>query len=137
MQTLGLIDWVALQRQRKWKWAKKLATSCLNSWAIKALTWDPSIDPKEPYKGRETGRPKTRWTDDINNYIKRITSTTTNTTTTTTATWVQWNDESLWQQLEAGYVYNHNNDEYDHENDNCNNPEPRLPTRTNEPRQQG
>lgn len=46
MKTMGLEDWVAIQRRRKWRWARRVATESLNKWTLKALTWDPTLDAR-------------------------------------------------------------------------------------------
>ena len=64
MQNLQMRDWVHLQRQRKWRWAGKIATMGHDCWIIRALTWDPSPQ-MSVFKNRNIGRPKMRWTDDM------------------------------------------------------------------------
>ena len=43
MKRLNLEDWVTLQRRRKWRWARKLATKSEFNWETAALHWDPTI----------------------------------------------------------------------------------------------
>lgn len=38
VQNLQMRDWVHLQRQRKWRWAGKMATKGHDCWIIRALT---------------------------------------------------------------------------------------------------
>ena len=43
----------------------------LLDWARTALLWDPTLDTRLHTRRRQ-GRPKTRWTDDIRNYVLSI-----------------------------------------------------------------
>ena len=65
-----------MQKRRKWRWAGKLARCDDADWMLMAIRWDPILDPDYNAR-RKTGRPKTRWTDDIYDYIQRTTSTST------------------------------------------------------------
>jgi len=70
MKKLKLDDWVTIQRRRKWRWAHKLATNTNDTWTTTALQWDPTLDNQLKPR-RRAGRPKTRWTDDIREYIQQ------------------------------------------------------------------
>ena len=50
----------------------RLATIETDAWTTQALRWDPTLDTQHNTRRRQ-GRPKTRWTDDIYNYIRRTT----------------------------------------------------------------
>ena len=128
MKKLKLDDWVTQQRRRKWRWAHKLATSEEFNWATATLHWDPTLNSKlTPH--RRTGRPKTRWADDICKFVSQLlhpttTCTTTNNdtidTTTTddgeddnhdpppqpdNTTWLQHaHNKTLWEREENRYV---------------------------------
>ena len=56
----GMSDWVCLQRRMKWRLAGKLANSEDGRWSRKILDWRP-----RNYGLRFLGKPKTRWTDQI------------------------------------------------------------------------
>ena len=58
----GSCDWVALQRQRKWKFAGKVAADCDQRWDHKLLTWKPWF---RVHAARRVGRPTKRWEEDI------------------------------------------------------------------------
>ena len=75
MKKLHLEDWVAMQRRRKWRWAKKVATDTTTTWTTTALHWVPTLDPQLCPR-RQTGWPKLRWSDDINNYLHQLQLTT-------------------------------------------------------------
>ena len=65
MTQFNVQDWVEEQRRRKWKWAKKVACRSDERWTHEIAKWDP-----EEVKIR--GRPKTRWSDEINTYLTRV-----------------------------------------------------------------
>ena len=71
---LGLEDWISIQRRYKWRWAQKVATDTHGKWTAKVLTWDPTLDVRCTAK-RRPGRPQTRWTDDIAEYIANVSHT--------------------------------------------------------------
>ena len=64
---LKVADWVSMQRQRKWKWARKVIISD-SSWAARALLWNPEVDIDCDAR-RRPGRPKKRWSDDMRDSI--------------------------------------------------------------------
>ena len=70
MRKLKLDDWIATQRRRKWRWVRKLAKTADADWMVMAMRWDPTIDSKLNAR-RRPGRPKTRWIDDIANYMRQ------------------------------------------------------------------
>ena len=70
MQSLGMEDWVSIQRRRKWRWAHQVATDTRNKWTLKAAMWDPTLDATCNPR-RRPGRPVTRWTDDIIAHLAR------------------------------------------------------------------
>ena len=54
-------DWVTTYRKRKFMWAQELATNGQQTWAYKALMWQPD----EITHRRRQARPKQRWIDNI------------------------------------------------------------------------
>ena len=70
MRKLKIDDWITTARRRKWKWAHKLATAGNNTWTTKALRCEPTVDEQLNAR-RRTGRPKTRWCDDIRKYVQQ------------------------------------------------------------------
>ena len=56
---LGIQDWISIHRQRKSKFANKVATD-KHKWSHKALHWDPSTQTHHNPR-RRRGHPKTRW----------------------------------------------------------------------------
>ena len=55
----------------KWKLALRIATSPSERWLKKAAEWNPELSSK--YKtNRAIGRPRKKWEDDINDFLKQI-----------------------------------------------------------------
>ena len=71
MKKAGLEDWTVMQKRRKWRWAQKLATNTATTWTTIALESDPTQNTQQHTK-RQTGRPRLRWTDDINQYLRSL-----------------------------------------------------------------
>ena len=67
LKSMGVDDWVADQRRRKWRWAAKTATDTVPKWNVKALLWKPELDSRYNAR-RRPGRPMTRWTDDLTKF---------------------------------------------------------------------
>jgi len=59
----NMSDWVSMQRRMKWRLAGKLANSQDGRWSRKVLDWRPGN-----HGLRFPGRPKTRWTDQIESF---------------------------------------------------------------------
>ena len=54
----------------KWKLALRIATSPSERWLKKAAEWNPELSSR--YRSnRAIGRPKKRWEDDINDFLKQ------------------------------------------------------------------
>ena len=54
----------------KWKLALRIATSPSERWLKKAAEWNPDLSSR--YKtNRAVGRPRKRWEDDINDFLKQ------------------------------------------------------------------
>jgi len=70
MITLGIEDWVTIQRRRKWRWASRVALATDDKWITKAIEWDPLLDSRQNPRRRQ-GRPQKRWTDDIAEHVRQ------------------------------------------------------------------
>ena len=109
MKNLKLDDWVTMQRRRKWRWAHKLANATVDTWATTTLLWDPR-QHTEHHPRRQTGRPKLRWTDDINSYLRQSHHNSYNAQVdepriNNDYLWMETaKDTKLWSQLEENYV---------------------------------
>ena len=58
----NMSDWIEDHRRRKWCFAGKQARADDGRWSQKALQWKPIG------YGRNPGRPRTRWTDEIDRF---------------------------------------------------------------------
>ena len=55
----------------KWKLALRIATSPSERWLKKAAEWNPDLSSR--YRtNRAIGRPRKRWDDDINDFLKQV-----------------------------------------------------------------
>ena len=55
----------------KWRLALRIATSPSERWLMKAAEWNPELSSK--YRtNRAIGRPRKRWEDDINGFLKQV-----------------------------------------------------------------
>ena len=62
--------WNKTHRKMKWKLALRIATSPSERWLKKAAAWNPELSSR--YRtNRAIGRPKKRWEDDINDFLKQ------------------------------------------------------------------
>ena len=62
--------WNRTHKKMKWKLASRIATSPSERWVKKAAEWNPEMSSK--YRtSRMIGRPKKRWEDDINDFLKQ------------------------------------------------------------------
>ena len=58
-------------QKMKWKLALRIATSPSERWLKKAAEWNPDLSSR--YKtNRAIGRPRKRWEDDINDFLKQV-----------------------------------------------------------------
>ena len=54
----------------KWKLALRIATSPSERWLKKAAEWNPELSSRYR-RNRAIGRPRKRWEDDINEFLKQ------------------------------------------------------------------
>ena len=58
-------------QKMKWRLALRIATSPSERWVMKAAEWNPELSSK--YRtNRAIGRPRKRWEDDINEFLKLV-----------------------------------------------------------------
>ena len=102
MRKLGIEEWVAIQRRRKWRFARQVALDKQGKWSLKAMMWDPLSDPRFNPR-RRTGRPRTRWTQDICNHIRQHRRDQSH-DDSPTLLFELAQDKMLWDQLEEQFV---------------------------------
>ena len=101
--------WTLTQRKIKWRLAMRIATSQKERWLIKAAEWNPELSSK--YRtNRSIGRPRKRWEDDINEFLKQIEDETENMTESSNHINKNWintaKDCGRWTLLEENYIKN-------------------------------
>ena len=93
----------------KWRLAKRIATSPNERWLIKAAEWNPELSSKY-WTNRSTGRPRKKWEDDINEFLKQIEDETENLTESSNHINKNWintaKDRGRWTLLEENYTKN-------------------------------
>ena len=57
-------------QKMKWKLALRFATSPSERWLKKAAEWSPDLSSRKK-TNRAIGRPRKRWEDDINDFLKQ------------------------------------------------------------------
>ena len=91
----------------KWRLALRRATSPSERWLMKAAEWNPELSSK--YKtNRAIVRPRKRWEDDINEFLKFVEDETENYTESSSQinkTWINTaKDRGRWTLLEENYT---------------------------------
>ena len=63
--------WDKTHKKMKWRLAMRIATSPSGRWLIEASEWNPEFSSK--YRtNRAIGRPRKRWEDDMNEFLKFV-----------------------------------------------------------------
>ena len=94
-KTAGLQEWLTTWRTKQWRWARKVVTKDCTKWSNLALQWCPLLHASKSSR-RQQGRPKKRWTDDIQRYLDDLGIT------------QQWTELAqcggIWAELEPGFL---------------------------------
>ena len=70
MERAKIRCWNRTHKKMKWKLALRMATSPSERWLKKAAEWNPELSSR--YRtNRAIGRPRKRWEDDINDFLKQ------------------------------------------------------------------
>ena len=70
MERAKIRCWKKTHKKMKWKLALRIATSPSERWLKKAAEWNPDLSSR--YRtNRAVGRPRKRWEDDINEFLKQ------------------------------------------------------------------
>ena len=101
--------WNKTHKKMKWTLALRIATSPSERWLIKAAEWNPELSSK--YRtNRAIGRPRKRWEDDINEFLKQFEGETENLTESSNHINKNWintaKDRGRWALLEENYTKN-------------------------------
>ena len=101
--------WNKTHRKMKWKLALRIATSPSERWIKKAAEWNPELSSRY-WTNRTIGRPKKRWEDDINDFLKqnhdeRKTEEPLERKNQNNSTWINIaSDRKEWTRLEEKYT---------------------------------
>ena len=69
MKEAKILCWIETHRKMKWRVAMRIASLPDERWAKKAEKWNPGFSTKH-HTNRPVGRPKKRWEDEINDFLK-------------------------------------------------------------------
>ena len=99
--------WNKTHNKMKWRLALRIATSPSERWLIKAAEWNPELSSK--YRtNRAIGRPRKRWEEDINEFLKQVVEEKENLTESsnqTNKTWINTaKDRGRWALVEENYT---------------------------------
>ena len=99
--------WDKTHKKMKWRLAMRIATSPSGRWLIEAAEWNPEFSSK--YRtNRAIGRPRKRWEDDMNEFLKFVeeeTETLTESSNQINKTWINTaKDRGRWALLEENYT---------------------------------
>ena len=70
MERAKIRCWNRTHKKMKWKLALRIATSPSERWLKKAAEWNPELSSRKR-TNRAIGRPRKRWEDDINDFLKQ------------------------------------------------------------------
>ena len=94
-------------QKMKWKLALRIATSPSERWLKKAAEWNPELSSRQR-TNRPIGRPRKRWEDDINEFLKQEFEEHENpieSSNQTNKTWINFvKDGRRWALLEETYT---------------------------------
>ena len=69
MEKYKISFWIEVHRRTKWRMARRIVTLPEKRWNRKIFDWHPGLDTNIRL-GRQVGRPKRRWEDDLNEFTK-------------------------------------------------------------------
>ena len=72
LKKLNMDSWVVQVRQKQWRLAQRIASQDPLRWSRLAASWDPVLffDGPRSTAHRPSARPKKRWSDDINKFLR-------------------------------------------------------------------
>ena len=107
MESAKIRCWNKTHQKMKWKLALRIATSPSDRWLRKAADWNPELSTR--YRTNTAiGRPRRRWEDDINEFLKlelEDTEDPIESNSQTNKTWINIaKDRGKWALLEEAYT---------------------------------
>ena len=96
--------WIKTHKRMKWRMALRIASLPNERWMVKAADWNPELSSR--YKTyRVIGRPRRRWEDGINVFLKLEKNETGNSTESGNKSWIKAaKDHGKWILLEKYYT---------------------------------
>ena len=64
-----ILCWIEIHRRQKWRMARRIITLPEKRWNRRVFNWHPGLDTSIRAR-RLVGRPKRRWEDDLNEFMK-------------------------------------------------------------------
>ena len=61
--------WIEIHRRMKWRMARRIVSLPEKRWTRRVFDWHPGLDTSIRTR-RQVGRPKRRWEDDLNEFMK-------------------------------------------------------------------
>ena len=107
MKTARIQCWIKPHRRMTWRLATRIASLPKEGWIVKAAEWNPELSTK--YRTyRAIGRPRRRWEDEINEFLKLVEDETENfndSSSQINRTWINTaKDRGRWTFLEDKYT---------------------------------
>ena len=103
MEDAKIRCWIKTHKRMKWRMALRIASLPNKRWMVKA-EWKPELSSKYKTK-RAIGRPRRRWEDDINEFLKLEENETENSTESDNKSWIKAaEDRGRWILLEKDYT---------------------------------
>ena len=69
MENAKIRCWIKTRKRMKWRLALRIASPPSERWIVKAAEWNPELSSRNKIY-RTIGRPRRRWEDDINEFLK-------------------------------------------------------------------
>ena len=69
MEKYKIPCWIEVHRRTKWRMARRIVSLPEKRWNRRVCEWHPGLDSSIRSK-RQVGRPKRRWEDDLNDFLK-------------------------------------------------------------------
>ena len=106
IEKVEIEEWTTTFFRKQWRWAARVARQDHDRWSRLAAEWDPGIDDKR-HGFRRQARPRKRWDDDINAFLRTAPQNDTATDeqhNTTKPSWINLAKEPHWTTMENSFV---------------------------------
>ena len=70
MKKMKILCWIETHRRMKWRMAMRIASLSKERWTSTIIEWIPGLDDNKIKTNRIVGRPRKRWEDDINEFLR-------------------------------------------------------------------